>query len=78
MISLSSSLAIIYQTLVCWFRVHAVATPVPGCVPLRDLQNDMETLGLVGVAASDVLDVIEGYETEYGVSDDDLEGMFRG
>ena len=57
-------------------RVHAVAIPVPGCVPIRDLENDMETLGLVGVAASDILDVIEDYEgVAYGVSDEDLESM---
>ena len=57
-------------------RVHAVAIPVPGCVPIRDLENDMETLGLVGVAASDILDVIEDYEgVAYGISDEDLESM---
>ena len=42
-------------------RVHAVAVPVPGCVPIRDLENDMEALGVRGVAATEILDVIEGY-----------------
>ena len=56
--------------------MHAVAIPVPGCVPIRDLENDMETLGLVSVAASDILDVIEDYEgVAYGISDEDLESM---
>ena len=58
---------------VCDTRVHAVAVPVPGCV--QDLQNDMETLGVVGVAPTDILDVIEGYlEEGYGIANRELKG----
>ena len=61
----------------CFFlRVHAVAIPVPGCAPIPDLQNDMEMLGLEGVAATDILDVIEGYIGEgYGIDDRELKGL---
>ena len=56
-------------------RVHAVAVPVPGCVPLLDLETDMRSLGIEGVAASDVLDVIEGYLGEgYGIASRELKG----
>ena len=58
-------------------RVHAVAIPVPGCVPIPDLQNDMRSLGIGGVAAEDILDVIDGYEGEgYAISDKHLESKF--
>ena len=56
-------------------RVHAVAVPVPGCVPLLDLETDMRSLGIEGVAAGDVLDVIEGYLGEgYGIASRELKG----
>jgi 1-aminocyclopropane-1-carboxylate deaminase/D-cysteine desulfhydrase-like pyridoxal-dependent ACC family enzyme len=69
----SSALAIANYLTGSRIKVHAVAVPVPGCVPIRDLQNDMEALGVEGVAASDILDVIEGYNDDgYGVIDGDL------
>ena len=57
-------------------RVHAVAVPVPGCVPIQDLQTDMELLGVGGMAPTDILDVIEGYDGEgYGIADRELKGI---
>lgn len=56
-------------------RVHAVAIPVPGCRPIPDLQKDLVSLGLEGVEASNILDVIDGYLGEgYGIADRPLKG----
>ena len=63
------------QMLLCP-RVHAVAIPVPGCRPIPDLQQDLRSLGLVGVEASDILHVIDGYLGEgYGIADRQLKGV---
>jgi 1-aminocyclopropane-1-carboxylate deaminase/D-cysteine desulfhydrase-like pyridoxal-dependent ACC family enzyme len=72
----SSALAISNYLTGSKIKVHAVAVPVPGCVPLRDLEEDMRALGVEGVAGGEILDVIEGHEGEgYGISDQQLEEL---